>query len=232
MEYNGSDAEVSIRIDDEVTILASLSVPPRARGIVLFAHGSGSGRFSHRNRHVAGELRRRLLATILIDLLTEQEEDIDALTRELRFNIPLLTERVLAATSWLGRNDQTRSLKLGYFGASTGAAAALAAAAVLGERISAVVSRGGRPDLAEDKLPAVKAATLLIVGGKDPVVRDMNQKAFAKLGGPRELVIVPGATHLFGEPGKLEEVAELAGKWFDKYVNEAGAGPSPAAARR
>ncbi len=232
MEYNASDTEVSIRMDDEIAIGASLTMPSKAGGIVLFAHGSGSGRFSRRNRYVAGELHRRLLATMLIDLLTEREEGIDALTRELRFDIPLLTERVLAATSWLWRNDETKSLKLGYFGASTGAAAALAAAAALGERISAVVSRGGRPDLAEDKLPAVKAATLLIVGGNDPVVRDMNEKAFAKLGGPRELVIVPGASHLFEEPGKLEEVAELAGKWFDKYFKEAGSGPSPTAARR
>lgn len=227
MEYDASDREVSIRIGDEITIGASLSVPPKARGIVLFAHGSGSGRFSRRNRYVAGELRRRLLATILIDLLTQREEGIDAVTRELRFNIPLLTERVIAATSWLWRNDQTKSLKLGYFGASTGAAAALAAAAALGERINAVVSRGGRPDLAEDTLPAVRAATLLIVGGNDPAVQEMNEKAFAKLGGPRQLVIVPGASHLFEEPGKLEQVAELAGKWFDKYLGVGGTGPSP-----
>lgn len=232
MEYSGSDREVSVRIDDEVTILASLSVPPKAKGIVLFAHGSGSGRFSRRNRYVAGELQRKLLATILIDLLTQQEEGIDALTRELRFNIPLLTERVVAATNWLGHNDQTRGLKIGYFGASTGAAAALAAAATLGERISAVVSRGGRPDLAQENLPAVKAATLLIVGGNDPVVRGLNEKALAKLGGHKELVIVPGASHLFEEPGKLEEVAELAGRWFDKYVGQAEPGPSPAARRQ
>jgi len=232
MKRSGSDREVSIRIDEEVTILASLNVPPGARGIVLFAHGSGSGRFSPRNRYVAGELGRRLLATVLIDLLTEQEEAIDALTRELRFNIPLLTERVIAATNWLGRNGQTRSLRIGYFGASTGAAAALAAAAALGDRISAVVSRGGRPDLAGDKLPAVKAATLLIVGGNDPAVRDLNETALTKLGGHRELVIVPGAGHLFEEPGKLEEVAELAGRWFDKYVGQAEPGPSPAARRQ
>jgi dienelactone hydrolase len=200
--------------------------------MVLFAHGSGSGRFSPRNRYVAGELRRRLLATVLIDLLTEQEEGVDALTRELRFNIPLLTERIVAATNWLHRNDQTKYLKVGYFGASTGAAAALAAAAAFGDCISAVVSRGGRPDLAEDKLPAVKAATLLIVGGNDPAVRDLNQKALAKLGGQRELVIVPGASHLFEEPGKLEEVAELAGKWFDKHVSHCEPGPSPTAPRR
>lgn len=218
MNYSDSVKEVVIGINGEMVIGASLSVPPGATGIALFAHGSGSSRFSRRNRYVAGELCRRSMATILIDLLTNQEESIDAVTRELRFNVPLLTERVTTATHWLWNNDQTRNLKIGYFGASTGAAAALAAAAAFGERISAVVSRGGRPDLVVDKLPAVKAATLLIVGGNDPVVQNCNEEAFAKLTGHKKLVIVPGASHLFEETGKLEEVAKLAGEWFATYL--------------
>ncbi|MHC4118533.1 MAG: dienelactone hydrolase family protein [Planctomycetota bacterium] len=213
-----AEREVSVGIDEKTVIKASLSVPQGARGIVLFAHGSGSSRFSTRNRYVAGELCRRHLATFLIDLLTTGEEQIDMVTRELRFDIPLLTERVIAATKWLLGNDETKNLKVGYFGASTGAAAALAAAAELAGRIGAVVSRGGRPDLAGDSLPAVTAPTLLIVGGNDPVVVEINEKALGQLSCKKQLVIIPGATHLFEEPGKLELVAETAGKWFEDHL--------------
>jgi putative phosphoribosyl transferase len=199
-----------------IVITATLAVPDSAEKIVLFAHGSGSGRFSPRNRFVAEFLRESNLATILIDLLTPQEVRFDAVTRELRFNIPLLAERVIAATDWLGDQEATRHLKVGYFGASTGAAAALTAAAQRPDRTAAVVSRGGRPDLAWDDLPKVKAPTLLIVGGDDPEVVRLNRHAMAQMTAPCELTIVEGASHLFEEPGKLEEVARLARDWFLK----------------
>jgi dienelactone hydrolase len=184
--------------------------------MVLFAHGSGSSRHSPRNNYVARELRAVGLGALLIDLLTEEEDRI----YQTRFDIDLLTRRLLAATEWLKEQPQTRGLNIGYFGASTGAAAALKAAATLGPAIDAVVSRGGRPDLAEPDLENVQAPTLLIVGGYDDVVIELNRSAYEKLKGKKELVIVPGATHLFEEPGKLEAVAGLAASWFKQYLSK------------
>lgn len=201
-----------------VTLEGNLGIPDGARGIVLFAHGSGSGRHSPRNRYVAGMLREANLATLLIDLLTPEEEEIDLRTRHLRFDIGLLAERLVSTTDWLMQNPGTEELRIGYFDASTGAGAALAAAAEHRE-VGAIVSRGGRPDLAGDVLPRVVAPTLLIVGGEDHPVIDMNQKAFARIHAEKELEIVPGATHLFEEPGKLEEVARLAAGWFVRYLS-------------
>jgi pimeloyl-ACP methyl ester carboxylesterase len=192
----------------------NLAIPEGARGIVVFAHGGGSSRFSPRNRYVAGELRKAGLATLLFDLLTEKEEAIDEVTRELRFDIRLLAERMVGATEWIKRTPSIAGLKLGYFGASTGAAAALVAAAKLPDEVGAIVSRGGRPDLAAPHLGRVKAPTLLIVGSWDGPVIEMNREAMAQMACQKELVIVPGASHLFEEPGKLEEVARLASDWF------------------
>ena len=197
-----------------VTIEGDLSTPFGARGIVLFAHGSGSSRFSPRNQYVAKALNDAGLATLLIDLLTIEEEDIDMRTAEFRFDIELLSQRLIGATKWLRENPATRNLAFGYFGASTGAAAALIAAAKLPDEIKAVVSRGGRPDLALDYLQKVKAPTLLIVGGNDSIVLDLNRKAMARLSVLKKLEIVPGASHLFEETGKLEEVAKLSADWF------------------
>ncbi|MCM5570122.1 dienelactone hydrolase family protein [Burkholderiaceae bacterium FT117] len=192
----------------------TLTVPASARGIVAFAHGSGSSRLSPRNRYVAEVLQQRGIATLLFDLLTPQE-DRDP---EARFDIPLLTERLLAATDWLARQDAVSALPLGYFGASTGAAAALEAAAAPGSRVAAVVSRGGRPDLARaGLLEAVAAPTLLIVGGFDDVVIGLNRKAMARMRCENELVIVPGATHLFEEPGTLAQAAGHAADWFARW---------------
>ena len=197
-----------------VLLNGELKVPEKARGIVLFAHGSGSSRHSPRNQYVARVIRNAGVGTLLFDLLTGSEEEIDNYTRELRFDIDLLARRLVGATNWLATQEETRHLCPGYFGASTGGGAALVAAAHMGEKIGAVVSRGGRPDLAGSALPHVKAPTLLIVGGLDgPVIR-MNEDAYAKLRCEKELKIIPGATHLFEEPGKLEEVAYLAAKWF------------------
>ena len=210
--------EVEIPIDEKNSIKAYLCVPQGAKGIVLFVHGSGSSRFSSRNRYVAGVLNESCLATLLIDLLTANEEVVDLQTRELRFDINLLTERVMEATRWLAMDKELSGLKIGYFGASTGAAAALSAAAELGERIGAVVSRGGRPDLAGEKLSLVKTPTLLIVGGDDELVIEMNKHSAERLNCKKEIVIVPGATHLFEEPGKLERVAEVATEWFVRYI--------------
>ena len=201
-----------------VTIEGNLSKPAATRGAVLFAHGSGSGRFSPRNQYVAKALNKAGLATLLIDLLTREEEDIDTSTGEFRFDIDLLSQRLISATKWLRENPATRNLAFGYFGASTGAAAALIAAAKLPEEIKAVVSRGGRPDLALDYLPKVKAPTLLIVGGNDQTVLDLNRKAMARLSVLKKLEIVPGASHLFEEPGKLEEVAKLSADWFMAHL--------------
>jgi len=191
-----------------------LQVPPTAEGVVAFAHGSGSGRFSPRNQFVAHVLEEGGLATLLLDLL-EAEEAGD---RRKVFDIELLAERLQNAADWLSQDPQTRTLRLGYFGASTGAGAALVAAARNPAAVGAVVSRGGRPDLAEAYLPAVEAPTLLIVGGNDDVVIELNAQAFREMRCPKELVIVPGATHLFEEPGTLEEVARLAKKWFVQYL--------------
>jgi len=204
-----------------VTLEGNLAVPNGAGGIVVFAHGSGGGRFSPRNRYVAGELRNTGLATLLFDLLTEKEEAVDEVTRELRFDIDLLAERMVTATEWVKRTPDIAALNLGYFGASTGAAAALVAAATLPDEVAAVVSRGGRPDLAAPHLGSVKAPTLLIVGGWDEPVIEMNRSAMARMSCEKELVIVPGATHLFEEPGKLEEVARLASDWFAHHLGGA-----------
>jgi dienelactone hydrolase len=191
-----------------------LALPSGAKGIVLFAHGSGSGRLSPRNNYVAGVLREHGVATLLFDLLTEAEDRI----YENRFDIDLLTRRLLLATQWAGQQAATRELAIGYFGASTGAAAALKAAANLEPKIRAVVSRGGRPDLALDELPHVQAPTLLIVGGNDTAVIDLNRTAYRELRAEKELKIIPGATHLFEEPGTLEQVATVAARWFERHL--------------
>jgi dienelactone hydrolase len=191
--------------------------------VVLFAHGSGSGRHSPRNRYVAGELQRGGLATLLIDLLTADEEAVDLRTSRLRFDIGLLAERLIGATDWLREQPATRALGTGYFGASTGGGAALVAAAQRPDAVGAVVSRGGRPDLAGPALPRVHTPTLLIVGGADVPVIGMNEQALTQLRCKKRLEIVPGATHLFEEPGALEEVARLARGWFQQHLRRAGA---------
>jgi putative phosphoribosyl transferase len=201
-----------------VELEGNLGVPDGAEGIVLFAHGSGSGRHSPRNRYVARALREANLATLLIDLLTPDEEEVDLRTGHLRFDIGLLAERLAGATDWLVRNPDTQRLRIGYFGASTGAGAALVAAVERPEAVGAVVSRGGRPDLACDALPLVEAPTLLIVGGNDVPVIGMNEEALQRLRAEKRLEIIPGATHLFEEPGALEEVARLAAGWFARYL--------------
>lgn len=201
-----------------VVLNGNVVIPNGAKGIVLFVHGSGSSRFSPRNRFVAEELNKKGLATLLFDLLTQEEEIIDERTAQLRFDIELLTKRLLEVTDWVQRNPETNSLNMGYFGASTGAGAALVAAAERPNAIRAVVSRGGRPDLAGRRLVEVKCPTLLLVGGYDGPVIDMNRDALAQLKTEKSLVIVPGATHLFEESGKLEEVAIHAGNWFLKYL--------------
>ncbi|MDH5512948.1 MAG: dienelactone hydrolase family protein [Gammaproteobacteria bacterium] len=193
----------------------ALAVPSGAKGLVLFAHGSGSGRLSPRNSYVAGVLRESSMATLLFDLLTEEEDRI----YENRFDIDLLTWRLLVATAWVKQQAETQRLAIGYFGASTGAAAALKASAARGPEVSAVVSRGGRPDLALDDLPHVQAPTLLIVGGNDDQVIDLNRRAYRALGCEKELKIIPGATHLFEESGTLEQVAEAAAHWFGRYLS-------------
>ena len=201
-----------------VTLDGNLSLPEESRGVVLFAHGSGSSRHSSRNRYVARVLNEAKLATLLIDLLTLDEEVIDARTAQLRFDIELLAERLVGATDWLTRFPDTKHLRIGYFGASTGAAAALVAAAVRPDVVSAVVSRGGRPDLAGAALMHVRAPTLLIVGGNDGQVIQLNRAALAELRCEKQLMIVPGATHLFDEPGALDEVARLARDWFHGHL--------------
>jgi dienelactone hydrolase len=202
------------------TLEGDLEIPEAAMGVVLFAHGSGSGRHSPRNRFVARQLQTAGLATFLIDLLTPEEEAVDVHTAHLRFDIPLLAKRLVAATRWLAADPSTRALKVGYFGASTGAAAALVAAAEEPDRVGAVVSRGGRPDLAGPALPRVRAPTLLIVGSRDLAVLEMNRTAMASMQAVTRLEIVPGATHLFEEPGALEAVASLARDWFLRYLPE------------
>ena len=202
----------------EVSLNADLAIPPEARGIVAFAHGSGSGRHSPRNRYVAQTLNRYKFATLLADLLTEEEEIIDMRTRHLRFDIPMLAGRLIDVVEWLQREPQTKHLKIGWFGASTGAGAALIAAARRPENIMAVVSRGGRPDLAGDDLSKVIAPVLLIVGENDPQVIDLNESALARLNAQSKLEIVPGATHLFEEPGTLESAALLAANWFQDHA--------------
>jgi dienelactone hydrolase len=202
---------------DGVEIEGMLVVPAGARGVVLFAHGSGSSRHSPRNNFVARTLNDAQIGTLLMDLLTQKEDSI----YQNRFNIDLLTQRLAAATQWLTQQSSVRALDVGYFGASTGAAAALDAAASLGSAIGAVVSRGGRPDLAMPALDRVVSPTLLIVGGFDDVVIDLNRQAYARLTCEKDLTIVPGATHLFEEPGTLEEVARLATQWFKRHLGKA-----------
>lgn len=203
-----------------VMLEGELALPKEAQGIVLFVHGSGSSRHSPRNQYVAQVLQSAEIGTLLFDLLTEDEEAIDRSTGHLRFDIGLLSERLIHATHWIQRNSNTQNLQIGYFGASTGGAAALVAAALLGDQISAVVSRGGRPDLAGDALPKVIAPTLLIVGGFDKIVIELNRQAFEQLQCEKALEIVPAASHLFEEPGKLEEVAKIASDWFAQYLKE------------
>jgi len=213
---------MSSRLKDQPVTITSgvlslhgvLAIPPKAKGIVLFAHGSGSGRFSPRNRFVAGHLQQGGIGTLLIDLLmTEEEED-----RRKVFDIDLLANRLLIASAWLRDDSRAKHFPLGYFGASTGAGAALQAAARASFRVGAIVSRGGRPDLAEGYLPQVTAPTLLLVGGDDHPVIEMNQHAYRLLHCPKQLTIIPGATHLFEEPGTLERVAELALTWFQQHL--------------
>jgi len=214
-ERMSATAEREVRVPaGEVVLDGTLSLPAAARGVVLFAHGSGSSRFSPRNRAVAGTLQAAGLGTLLMDLLTREEEAVDMRTGHLRFDIGLLARRLVAATDWLRAEPATAKLAVGYFGSSTGGGAALVAAAMRSEDVAAVVSRGGRPDLAGPALPLVRAPTLLIVGGRDEVVIGMNREALAQLRAEARLEIVPGATHLFEEPGTLEEVARLARDWF------------------
>ena len=216
--HKPQSAEVIVQAG-QVPLEGTLVFPEKAEGIVVFAHGSGSSRFSSRNRFVAEFLNRGGLATLLFDLLTAEEHRVDEWTRELRFDIDLLTKRLVGAVDWLEARDEVADLPVGLFGASTGAAAALRAAAERPDRVAAVVSRGGRPDLAMPTLPQVRAPTLLIVGGDDEPVIGMNQKAAARLACEHRVVIVPGATHLFEEPGKLEEVARLAREWFLRHLH-------------
>jgi len=214
-----SARETSVTVPaGSVTLDGTLAVPDSATGIVLFAHGSGSSRHSPRNRYVAEELRFAGFGTMLLDLLTTAEEAIDDRTRELRFDIEFLAERLLAAVRWVSTESATRALPLGLFGASTGAGAALVAAAREPGRVSGVVSRGGRPDLAGSELPNVRAPTLLIVGSRDELVIELNERAKARMTAPVELVIVRRATHLFEEPGTLEEVARLSRDWFVRHL--------------
>jgi dienelactone hydrolase len=218
------DEERLVRVPvGEVTLEGDLTLPARAGGVVLFAHGSGSSRLSPRNRHVARLLNEGKLATLLVDLLTPQEAAIDSRTARLRFDIGLLAERLVAATDWLTQHPDARHLRIGYFGASTGAAGALVAAAERSSVVGAVVSRGGRPDLAGPALARVRAPTLLIVGGNDFPVIELNRQALAQLRVEKRLVIVPGATHLFEEPGALDQVARLAREWLERYLTDAEA---------
>lgn len=205
--------EKTIRIETRGGVIeGELNIPQNALGLVLFAHGSGSSRFSARNNYVAQVLQKNNLATLLIDLLTAQE-DTDY---ENRFDIDMLSERLIQVTQWLKENEETKDLKIGYFGASTGAAAAINAAVV--EPVFAVVSRGGRVDLAPENLSKIKAPTLLIVGGNDDFVLEANEQALEKIKSEKKLAVIPGATHLFEEPGALEKVAQAATEWFVKYV--------------
>jgi putative phosphoribosyl transferase len=219
-ELRLQERHISLPVENGEDVSGDLIVPPGAAGIVIFAHGSGSGRLSSRNRRVAGQLQDAGFATFLFDLLTPSEEQQDEITAELRFDIPFLAGRLGEVAAWVGRNDELRALPVGYFGASTGAAAALVAAAEAPVR--AIVSRGGRPDLAGDALARVHAPTLLIVGSLDVPVIGMNQDAFERLAAKeKQLVIVPGASHLFEEPGKLDDVARLAADWFERYLGAA-----------
>jgi putative phosphoribosyl transferase len=210
--------EVTVGVGEGILAPAFLGLPENASALVLFAHGSGSSRHSPRNRYVADALGEGEIATLLLDLLTPQEEAVDRTTGALRFDIGLLARRLVAATQWVRERPALRDLRVAYFGASTGAAAALVAAATLPDQIVAVVSRGGRPDLAGQYLRDVRAPTLLIVGGADYPIIDFNRRASAQMSAERELVVVPRATHLFEEPGALEEVSRLSLAWFQRYL--------------
>lgn len=216
-ERIAEDRELAIETT-QAKLEGRLVIPQDAQGLVLFAHGSGSGRMSPRNQHVARLLEDQGLATLLVDLLTAEEEALDNLTRQFRFNIGMLTQRLVDIVDWIAQQSSTRALRIGCFGASTGAAAALAAAAERPGLVHAVVSRGGRPDMAGPFLPLVRAPTLLIVGGKDELVIELNREALEKLTSEKKLVIVPDATHLFEEPGTLDEVARLAADWFADHL--------------
>lgn len=203
---------------DDVTLEGNLLLPKNASGVVVFAHGSGSSRFSSRNRYVADVLRGGGMGTLLLDLLTAKEEEVDERTAHLRFDIEMLAHRLTGTANWLCEQHECGHLPLGLFGASTGAAAALMAAAAMPAHVRAVVSRGGRPDLAGPALPKVTAPTLLIVGGADEVVIDLNRQAYEKMTCPRRMEIIPGASHLFPERGALEKVATLARDWFSEHL--------------
>ncbi len=218
--------EVTVRAGG-VALGGSLGVPPEAVGLVIFAHGSGSSRFSPRNRAVAGALREAGLATLLFDLLSPEEEAEDDVTGALRFDIPFLARRLLEVLAWAARQPEVAHPRVGLFGSSTGAAAALVAAALRPEAVSAVVSRGGRADLAGPVLARVEAPTLLIVGGEDTGVLALNEEAHARLGAVKELRVLPGATHLFEEPGALEQVARLAAGWFVRHLGAGSARTRP-----
>jgi putative phosphoribosyl transferase len=206
-----------------ISLGGDLCVPPAATGLIIFAHGSGSSRFSPRNRYVAEFLNREKQATLLFDLLTTQEEEVDIFTRRLRFDIELLAMRMRLTTEWLKEFSSTRALNIGYFGASTGAAAALIAAAELPTIVKAIVSRGGRPDLAGSALRQVKAPTLLIVGSNDPEVLELNNEAAKSMTTEKKVVVIAGATHLFEESGTLEKAATIASDWFKQYLSRQGA---------
>jgi dienelactone hydrolase len=208
---------VTIPVDEEA-IEGDLILPPKAKGVVLFAHGSGSGRLSPRNQYVAKVLNEAGIATLLIDLLTKKEEEIDVIASEFRFDIDLLSKRLEMATGWLLKHSKTSSLCIGYYGASTGAAAALIAATRFPKEVKTVVSRGGRPDLAMGYLESVKVPVLFIVGGEDDVVLELNKESMEKIHAEKRLEVVPGATHLFEEPGKLEKVARISVKWFSVHL--------------
>jgi len=215
MIHNKIDMKIPV---GEIVVEGTLTLPPGPKSVVLFAHGSGSSRFSTRNQYVAKEFNKATIGTLLFDLLTQEEEETDIVTAEYRFNIPLLADRLIGATEWLKNDPKTKRLAFGYFGASTGAAAALIAAAKFPSEISAVVSRGGRPDLAGKYLPNVVAPTLLLVGGLDSEVIDLNRQAMNQMTAEKKMVIIPGATHLFEEQGTLEEVAKVSIDWFLKYL--------------
>lgn len=211
------EREVLVKTD-LIELKGSLVVPDQAKGVVLFAHGCGSSSFSPRNRHVAQLLQESRVATLLIDLLTTRESKIDLHTKQFRFNIGLLAERLVDITKWLQQNPSTKNLRIGYFSASTGSAAAIIAAADYPEAVSAIVSRGGRPDLAGSAVTRVKAPTLLILAEKDIPVKEINRQAFDRLSAEKEMIIIPNATHLFEEPETLDEVGKLAGQWFGRYL--------------
>lgn len=220
MAKNFYNREILINSNSK-SLAGNLFIPPNAKGVVIFVHGSGSSRFSPRNKSVAQVLQESNIATLLFDLLTQKEEEEERWTAHIRFNIPLLAKRLVDVTEWIRENPNTKNLPIGYFGASTGAAAALVAAGQSNDRVKAIVSRGGRPDLAYDELFNVRVPTLLIVGERDDQVIELNQIAFEKLIQVKEkkIIIVPKATHLFEETGTLEQVSVHAVKWFLKYLN-------------